>query len=177
MRSRRELSRELTEIVNAAATDAPDANSVLSEPAEDVDVLAEAEEWVQRGDDLRARLLDERARKLAELRKIDETLAKLPGGRTQADLFPLFAAPPASRLPTGRTDTIPGLLLAIIGAHPGATAKDIQALAEKKRPKLQPRDTFANLYRLQKRRLIRGEGPRGATRYLLVGPGEGATPP
>ena len=59
--------------------------------------------------------------------------------------------------------------MSIIAASPSIVSRDIIAAAQKKKPKLKPRDVFANLYRLEhKRGLIRTEGPKGSKLYFLV---------
>lgn len=131
--------------------------------------LAEAEALVEQAGEVRQRLQEDRAALAEQIRAIDAMLAKLPsvGAPAKGQAAPR----PAANLPTGRTDTIPGLLLAIIGAQPGILSRDMLPFAQRKRPKLQMRDIHANLYRLQhKKQRIRTEGPRGETRYFLAEP-------
>jgi len=124
---------------------------------------------VQQAGDLRQRLQAERASLAEQIVAIDAALSRLPreGANTTASANPL---PPHPIPPKAfDTTTIPGLVLSVIGSSPGLTSKEVIASVQKKRPKLQPRDVFANLYRLHhKRGLIRTEGPKGSTRYFLA---------
>jgi hypothetical protein len=132
--------------------------------------LAEAKELVNMAADVRPRLLAERAEHVAKIQEIDLMLAELPGQKA-----PTHSVAPASP-PRGapNTKTVPGILLAIIGASPGLTSNEVIAAAQKKR-KIDAPGVYSNLYRLKKNDLIRCEGPKGSTRYFLAEPSEGAS--
>ena len=131
--------------------------------------LAEAKELVNMAADVRPRLLAERAEHVAKIQEIDSMLAELPGQK--APTPNVAPATPPQGAPNAKT--IPGLLLAIIGASPGLTSNEVIAAAQKKR-KIAAPSVYSNLYRLKKNELIRYEGSKGSTRYFLAEPAKEA---
>jgi hypothetical protein len=131
--------------------------------------LTRAEALFDRDGRLRAELVAEREEHLAVVRRIDAVLSMMGPAKSGANgaSRPNGTCPPA----TGRTDTMTGILLGIIGRSPGSTTGEIFPKVKVARPSANSHALYTALHRLQHvQGRIRTEGPKGSSRYFLVRP-------
>lgn len=125
-------------------------------------VLQEVSEWRRQGEELRARLMEERNALSARLKEIDEALAGIP------DSTQFIKPPQVEPIPVAESSSAPDIVLSVISSHPkGIGAAEIIREAQSIRPTLDAALIHSAIYRLVKRGEVLSLGKRGTKVYRL----------
>lgn len=126
-------------------------------------VLVELEEWRRRGNELRARLLEDRRILVERLKEIETALAQIPrepSGQPIMVSFPLAEE--------ARNLSAPDIVRAVLAQHGGPLgAAEIIETAQKIRPGIDPVLVHSAIHRLVRGRRLMPIGKRGKRRYRL----------
>lgn len=135
-------------------------------------VLDAVSSWIQRGNELRERLVRQRGAAVAELQRIDAALASI--GHAPGSIGESIQAITASsgtqaipaQLASVKNQSITEIVRTVVESnHAGISAKRVVEIAHAMKIKIKPVDAYAALYRMVKRGELTSKGSRGDRTY------------
>lgn len=163
-----------------------DGGDILGVDPLKASTAVDVDEWLQQGEQIRARLLEERVRLMARVEEIDAKLAKLVvgrateaapqaepsvrphnGGASRTNGTPTLSG---ARVHVSQGASAPFLVAAILSAHPqGLLASEIVSEAQSIQPKIDPRNIYSAL---QRSTYVSKNGTPRKYRYFLSAAGK-----